>query len=192
MSRHQRHLDTCFLQHPWQETLRQSECKEAHPDGGNVNPPRGDRERPKGTRRQAWRPASLSDAKHGDPSAMPSVRAKLNSQDGTLPLLSTSLIANPGHPNIIFGQIQKTAMPNKNFGVHGVVPPKNDVFATCLKTELLVSRVGLHMPPTIPARALASTQGSRTEERFPGERSTACSRSCRRASLCATKVPRNH
>ena len=75
-------------------------------------------------RRQLWEGSSFSTAQ--------SSGARLHSQDGTLQLISTTLIANPGPSPTLFlaGRIR---------GVFHHSPPqkkKHDAFATCFKTDL--------------------------------------------------------
>ena len=43
---------------------------------------------------------------------------RLNSQDGTLQLISTTRIANPGHLQPYFWQIEKSRHAEANFQVH--------------------------------------------------------------------------
>ena len=81
----------------------------------------------------AWRslfPMELAVVPGGDSSAKgqssrrPRVHgARLNSQDGTLQLISTTLIANPGHLQPYFWQVAKNAgQAEPTFGDHGAFP----------------------------------------------------------------------
>ena len=70
------------------------------------------------------------------------VGATRNSQDGTLQLISTTLLANPGHLQLYFGQVEKNSVQDEpTCWVHGVFPTKNCVLR--LIATFMVARLTL-------------------------------------------------
>ena len=67
-----------------------------------------------------------------------SAGARLNCQDGTLQLISTTLIATLGHPHPYFWQVEKSrSMPDPFLGVHGVFPNKRCFSVICLMANFV-------------------------------------------------------